>query len=314
MAITLDRICIPIGLACDLDCKYCYRHQGKTSVPRLTDRMIQYLQSLDPKKTYCVIASGGEPLLYWKRVVELFSYVPKGIYKKVMSNGTHLTQEIVDYINENEVELHFSHDGPLTSWSRGVDVLEDPKILSLIKQVKNMRVHATIFAGNEDIIATRNYLQEKLGRTDFYFTAGTIFGHDPRNSTLLQGFDYDKYTKSWIQYRLERKDWTERYHRPRKGARSLGINILPDGTVVGLTSMKRYGMIDDDIETIKRRIAEVGDADICNNTECPLKQLQLCGNSSNAASAHTCKALIETTTAMQYLKHQKETEHNVTCF
>lgn len=307
--IQLDRLCIPIGLACDLNCRYCYRQAGKRTVPRLTEKMKQYLQNLNPKKTYVVIASGGEPLLYWKRVVELFSYVPNGIYKKVMTNGTHLTQEIVDYLNENEIELHFSHDGPITKWSRGVDVLEDPKILSLIKQVKNMRVHATILTGNEDIMAVKRYLQNKLEREDFYFTISTVWG-DIHRPELTEGFNYDLFTKSWIEYKLSRQYW-DRYRATRPGAKSLGLNVLPDGTVCAISDMTVYGTIDDDIETIKQRIKDTGGQQTCDSLDCPLKALQLCGNPTNIATPHSCKAMSQAVASIHFLKHQGADD--VTC-
>ena len=151
----LGRVCVPIGLACDLDCKYCYRHMAKRRIPRLNDLMRRYLKQLDPSKTIAVVASGGEPLLYLNRVKELFSYVPDGIHLKIMSNGTHLTQEIVDWINDKDIELHFSHDGTATEYLRGVDVLKDEKLCSLIKQVNTLRVNSTICAGNEDIVELR---------------------------------------------------------------------------------------------------------------------------------------------------------------
>lgn len=307
--IQLDRLCIPIGLACDLDCRYCYRQAGRRTVPRLTERMKQYLQQLNPKKTYVVVISGGEPLLYWKRVLELFSYVPKGIYKKVMSNGTHLTQEIVDYLNENEVELHFSHDGPITKWSRGVDVLDDPKILSLIKQVKNLRVHAVIMTGNEDVMAIKHYLQRKLDQQDLYFTCSTVWA-DIHHPELTENFNYDLYTKSWIEYKLERQHW-DRYRAPRKGAKSLGLNVLPDGTVCAISDMTVYGTIDDDIETIKQRIKETSGQEVCNQLDCPIKSLGLCSSPTNIATEHSCKALSQSLSAIYFLKHQGADD--VTC-
>lgn len=298
----LDRLCIPIGLACDLDCKYCYRQAGKRTVPRLTEHMIEYIKSLTPEKTYVVVASGGEPLLYWKRVVELFSYVPKGIYKKVMTNGTHLTQEIVDYINENEVELHFSHDGPISAWTRGVDVLEDPKILDLVKQVKNLRVHAVIVKGNEDIIAVKKYLQEKLGRTDFYFTCSTIWGNVFKDE-LTDGFNYDLFAKTWVEYKSERQYW-DRYRVTRPGAKSLGLNVLPDGTVVAVSDMTVYGTIDDDIETIKQRLNDTRYNYACDKMDCPIKSMCVCGNALNMSTEHFCKTMMQTLSNTHFLKHQ----------
>lgn len=301
----LDRLCIPVGLACDLECSYCYRQAGKTSVPRLTEKMANYIKSLDPKKTYVVVISGGEPLLYWKRAVEIFDLVPKGIYKKIMTNGTHLTQEIVDYLNANDIELHFSHDGAITQKTRGVDVLEDPKILNLVKQVKNMRVHSVIVTGNEDVMANYNYIVDKLGRSDFYYTFNTVYGEIDRPE-IIEGFDYDTYTRTWIEFKINVRRYWDRYRKVRPGRRSMGLNVLPDGTVCAMVDMTRYGTIDDSIETIKQKVEESGGFEICNSLSCRAKQLGVCGNPATAATPHFCKATTQNLTSIMWVKKAEE--------
>ena len=93
----LERVCVPLSLDCNLHCRYCYRDKEK----------LDKIRNLSPEWCEAVVASGGEPLMHFDKVKELFSYVPKNIHKKIMSNCTLLTQEIVDYINENEIVLYF---------------------------------------------------------------------------------------------------------------------------------------------------------------------------------------------------------------
>ena len=105
--IKLNRVCVPLTLDCNLHCKYCYRDRERLDIPDFSDDMKAYLCQLSPDWCEAVIASGGEPLLHWDKVKELFSYVPHNVHKKIMSNCLLLTEDIVSYINDNEIELHF---------------------------------------------------------------------------------------------------------------------------------------------------------------------------------------------------------------
>ena len=111
---------------CNLHCKYCFRDNKRIDkVPEFTPDMIECLKNLSPEKCKIATATGGEPFLRFDKVKEYFSYVHKDIPKKIISNCTLLTQEIVDYINENNIELQVSHDGSITKFLRGVDIFED---------------------------------------------------------------------------------------------------------------------------------------------------------------------------------------------
>lgn len=296
--IKLGRVCVPIGLACDLDCKYCYRHAGKTRVPRLNDLMKSYLQQLDPKECRAVVASGGEPLLYLNRVKELFSYVPNGIHKKVMTNGTHLTQKIIDWFNEDKIELHFSHDGAMTKYFRGVDVLDDPEKCDLIRQAKILRVHSTVCAGNEDIMANYKYICDKLQRNDFFYTTCTFFGYE--DSKLTDGFNFDLYTRSFMSYLMNVKRRSDHY---AYAVKSNGLNVLPDGSICSMVNMHVYGTVENTMEEILQRKREMGDFDKCENIECPVRLK--CGQPSQAATPHLCRVMKINNQITQYLNDRE---------
>ena len=112
--IELSRVCVPLVVACNLKCKYCYREWIKTKIPAYNSLMHEFLQALNPNKTFAVVASGGEPFLYMDKVRELFQYANPKIQKKIMTSGVYLTQEFVDWINENKIEIHLSYDGKVS--------------------------------------------------------------------------------------------------------------------------------------------------------------------------------------------------------
>ena len=63
-SIKLGRICIPLGIRCNLSCRYCYRDICRKDIPnKVSNKFLSYLKSLDTD-SYAVIFSGGEPLLY----------------------------------------------------------------------------------------------------------------------------------------------------------------------------------------------------------------------------------------------------------
>ena len=293
----LGRVCIPVGLACNMECIYCYRHVGKTRVNRLNDLMRRYLEQLDPTVTKAVVASGGEPLLYLDRVKEIFSHVHKNIHLKLMSNGLLLTEEIVEWMNENNIELHFSHDGEATKRLRLVDVLDDERIRKLLVKVKTLRVNSTICAGNEDVIANYKYIAEKLEYRDFYYTFMPFFGYD--DDALTKNFDYDLYMRSYLEFLL-----SIRTPFAFKGnTKSNGLNVLPDGRVCGMANMKIYGTVENTLEEILAEKRRLGDFDKCESSNCPIHGR--CKFASQSASKHACKCMVIQESVVDYLDFEK---------
>ena len=168
--IKLPRICIPIGLECNLSCRYCFRDKSRRELPsKISNLMKDFLRQLDPETCEVVCINGGEPLLYFEIITELFSYVPNNIHKKIITNGTLLTPEIVDYINNNNIELCVSHDGKNTQYLRGVDILKDSNIVKLLNQVHTLTIQTVVTQYSNDIMDCYNYIVNSLGRCDFHY-------------------------------------------------------------------------------------------------------------------------------------------------
>lgn len=292
----LGRVCIPVGLACNLNCKYCYRNCGKTRVNRLNDLMKRYLLQLNPEITRSVVISGGEPLLYFDRAKEIYQYVPDGVYKKIMTNGVLLTQEIVDYCNVNHIEIHVSHDGANTKKLRGIDVLEDPKICDLIRQIQVLRIHSVICAGNEDICKNFEYIAGKLGRRDFYYTTSPVWGYE--TDELVKDFNYDLYQRAFFNYQRNIHRTLDYYkYGP---AHSQGLNVLPDGRVCSLVTMDVYGTVENTLEEIIQKKREMGGFQNCEHINCSIRDK--CGYASQTSTPHLCKCLKINVNVNDYLR------------
>ena len=291
----LRRICVPLGLECNLQCKYCYRDFEKIKIPEFTPDMIKYLNNVSSSWCEAVIASGGEPLIYWDKVKELFSYIPKNVHKRIMTNATLLTQEMVDYINEYEIELHVSHDGPKTEFLRGVDVLKDSKIVDLLHQVKIIRIWSVCTKYNCNVWENFFDTINKLGKFDENTYYDTFAINDiPSQHDCVEGFDYRTWVKTLTEFRLSKYNKVNPYTNGRSltddpfdGGTHMGFNILPDGTVCGMTHVgSKYGTIfTEDYNELRQNMINMGQIDEC--FKC--KKNKQCDYVRQTISPHICK-------------------------
>ena len=298
----LGRVCVPLSLDCDLSCKYCYRVAGHRDIPEFNDLMKTYLGQLSPEWCNAVVASGGEPLLHEDKVYELFSYTPKNIHKKVMTNGLNLTQEFVDYVNREDIEVHISHDGEKSKYLRGIDILLEPDILALVRQINDLKVFSVCTALNSDPLANYEYTQKLLGRTDFVYATQPVFV-DEFFPELINNFDWDAYSRGYIELAMRglfvKQGSTKGYVAKQ---RSEGFNVLPDASVVGMTRIDHtYGTILDTKETLVKNKIAMGDGDVCNNAKCRVRDRCKC--MSQIASPHTCKGIAVTADVFAFLEN-----------
>ena len=287
----INRICIPLGLSCNFNCKYCFRNIARRELPsELSEDMKEYLRSLSPEWCESVIMSGGEPLLYFDKIKEVLSYVPANVHKCIMSNCSLLTQEIVDYMNDNNIELHLSHDGAETEYLRGVDVLKDPVIANLVKQVKILMVFAVVTNRNTDIRANYEDTAAKLGRRDFIYKTNAVY-ETPTNKDLILGFDYDEFARTFEYYVHTILEYSPHYCNctiKDSKSRSNGFNVDLHGNVIGMATLTKLGTIHNSKEElIAAQDASEPDTGYCNNSGCLYKDR--CTSQRQLASPHFCK-------------------------
>lgn len=286
----LTRVCVPLCMECDLNCRYCYRADGKRAIPPFNDLMRRYLGSLTSKQCKAVIASGGEPLLRFDRVQELFHYTPKEVHKRILTNGLNLTPEIVDYLNDNDIEVHLSHDGLWTEYLRGVDIFKDENLLSLVKQINDLKVFSVCTAKNPNPFENYLYVKNLLGGKPFRFDSQPVFltEHFPE---LIDGFDYCAFSRGYMEL-VSRGlfEWKARYSSDNIKRRSQGFNVLPDGSVVGMNKITHtYGTVEDDWDTLVQRKEAFGDTTICEDQNCRIRESCRC--MSQLAGSHACRCI-----------------------
>lgn len=288
----LGRVCIPVGLKCNLHCKYCFRTMSKVKdIPLdLSVDMKKYLMQLNPAITESVIISGGEPLLYLKSIKEVFSFASKNVHKCIMSNCTLLTQDIVDYLNQNNIELHLSHDGKATKYLRGVDVLENEKIRNLIKQVNTLMVFSVVTNKNCNIV--ENYLDttSRLGRDDIIYKTNAVYDTG-FNQDLIKDFNYDLFYRSFAEfcnnYAVFSPYYDNYYKDKGVNTRRGGFNVDLHGNVRSMNYLTIYGNIYNTYEELEAAREKTEDVLYCNNHDCGFKDR--CRTMKSLASEHFCR-------------------------
>ena len=284
----LNRVCVPLSLDCDLSCRYCYRNGGRIArVPDFTDLMREYLGQIDPTKTQAVVASGGEPLLHWDKVKELYSYVSPKQHVKVMTNALNLTPEIVAYLNKRHVEVWVSHDGDWTEYLRGVDVFKDPELFKLICGIDHLTISCCCTNKNPDPYKCYQEVKRVLKRP-FYFHVNALFASE-YCKPLIEGFDYDAFRDGYLHCRIENLDWENPIPLYYRG---VGCNVLPNGDVVGMVEINhKYGTILDSAETLIQRKRAMGDSILCDHRDCPA--FGLCKKHQHEINPHACTLKIK---------------------
>lgn len=110
---------------CNLNCTYCYggggeyNNRGKMSFEVAKDTVDFLLNNCGNRDRVYIAFFGGEPLLNIEVIKKIVEYTEKlqeetGIYigKSMTTNGTLLTEEVVEYCLEKKIGIKISIDGP----------------------------------------------------------------------------------------------------------------------------------------------------------------------------------------------------------
>lgn len=129
---------IQLGMKCNYHCSYClqaaFRDQGQQARPEDADGFIRRLTDagIEMKKNGRIELWGGEPLVYIKVLRRLIPLLRKKFGTEpelsMVTNGSLLTHELVDFFYEHRVQIIISHDGTGFSLRNDRDPLMDPQL------------------------------------------------------------------------------------------------------------------------------------------------------------------------------------------
>jgi len=141
----LGSVDLEITLRCNLKCPYCYLHLDGTKIRDMSDRTMQacieLLKKYPKNGDYPqrITFYGGEPLLKFdlmKRFVSMADEAKLNLRYTVMSNGTIVTPEIVEFSKKRKMYIQRSIDGcpkvmeklrpgALSLYEKGTELIKD---------------------------------------------------------------------------------------------------------------------------------------------------------------------------------------------
>jgi uncharacterized protein len=165
---------VSLGLSCNYACGYCSQrfvpHADSTN-PDDVDAFVQMLRSAEVRPER-VEFWGGEPLVYWKTLKplaeRLCSEFPDAAFGMV-TNGSLLDAEKIEWIDRMGFAVGLSHDGP-GYHVRGKDPLDDPQQRQAIADLYHrlhpqgrISINAMLHRHNRSRAAVQRWLQERFG-------------------------------------------------------------------------------------------------------------------------------------------------------
>jgi uncharacterized protein len=167
---------IQLGLSCNYSCEYCSQRfvpNIEHSNTKLLDKFVASLDNWLKQPPEEIEFWGGEPFVYWKNFKPLAEALRTRFpYAKflVITNGSLLTDEIIDWLDRLEFNVGVSHDGPGQN-VRGPNPFEDPVTRELIIKLferllpkKKISINSMIHRENLDRAAIQSYFDSIFGK------------------------------------------------------------------------------------------------------------------------------------------------------
>nr|DAE41683.1 MAG TPA: Fe-S oxidoreductase [Bacteriophage sp.] len=203
------------GFNCNMHCKYCSQantdKRAGASVKQAVDFVKRFCATVkgEPKR---MELWGGEPLVYWKHIKAVMPILkerfPHTLFG-IITNGTLVTPEIVDFLDKNEITCVISYDGPGQS-IRGEDVFADERKRrlwqDLYHRVKDkplgngttlrFAISSTLTHQNYDVSEVVKYVRNAFDEPsvpvmhDYVTAMGGILGQENYDSTAFCADDY----------------------------------------------------------------------------------------------------------------------------
>lgn len=230
----LQALVLNITNQCNLACTYCYEFgadkiatpAGKPKYMTLetaTASVDFLLAQSAGRQAVHITFFGGETLMNFKLLRQVVEYAREQVAKQgraigfsLTTNATLLTDEIIDFLAENEIGVTVSMDGPpdlqdkrrVDKRGRGTYRIIEPKLRKLIARHKTRAITArvTLTDGVTDVVRIYRHLKDDLGFDEVGFAPVTNSGDqayalDDRGMDGVVA-DFHLLADEWLEYAL----------------------------------------------------------------------------------------------------------------
>ena len=192
---------IQMGLSCNYACSYCNQafqiNDATVSTQGDVERFLAQLETWIKAAPERIELWGGEPFVYWaklKRLVPaLAARFPEARFS-IITNGSLLNREKLDFIARYDIGIGLSHDGPGQNL-RGPDPLDDPEKrrwieMLLAERPGKVSINTVLTRENHSIEAIATWFRERLGPDVPLSLEGVVNTYDA--ATLLGSGAFDE--------------------------------------------------------------------------------------------------------------------------
>ena len=165
---------IQMGLSCNFSCSYCSQafqiHEAAISVMSDVQPFLDNLDTWVEGSPNSIELWGGEPFVYWAKIKKLVPALKEKYPDAdfgIITNGSLLDREKIDFIKKYNIAITISHDGPGQP-VRGPDPLADPETRKWIEALLKERpgyvsFNAVLTKNNYKLEDIKNWFQRELG-------------------------------------------------------------------------------------------------------------------------------------------------------
>lgn len=229
------KISLSLTHDCNLRCKYCYAGDKfhKTMTLQTAKEIVDFTISITPiTDTIDFSFFGGEPFLAFTLIKEIITYIERKniqnpITYNITTNGTIISDEIINYVIEKNIKLSISIDGPASIHDENrVDIQGNGTLEIILKNIQKISVKLDFFQVNA-VYGTNTV--EQLDKTfDFFVENGIKNIH--LNPNITEKWDISSFPKITTAYERIAKRYIELY----KNNEEVALNLIDNKLILFL--------------------------------------------------------------------------------
>lgn len=146
----IDTLVITLTRDCNLNCSYCFvkKKREKVSLKKVKSTLDLFLKNSKSQKT--IIYFGGEPFLEKELIRKIIEYTNKKEYNikhKIITNGTLLDKEFIQFLKKNNIGIGISLDGVQESNNKNRKFIKNKEgsYFSIIDNIKYIKPDAIMY-------------------------------------------------------------------------------------------------------------------------------------------------------------------------